>query len=239
MNSNDLIYSLFKSYLVTSDETYAENKNSEDIIPVVNKNNYLFYIYNTHQGEEYEKDIINPYGVRANVVTASFMLQSELLNYGIDSIVEERNVLNIVRENGWDYPGTYTVTKNFVLEIKEKYPNIKYFIDIHRDGVDENVSYINIEGIDYARMMFTVGRNRDNLDINMNKVLYLKNYIDDNYPGLMRNVFYRDNDSFNEELDDNLFLIEVGGEYNTLTEIYNSMKVLAEAFNYMEENYEE
>ncbi len=234
-NSNGMILSVFKNAF----NNYLLEKNS--IVNLSNKSlnkDYMFYIYNTHQSEGYEEGVKNPYNIKSNVVTASFILKDELEKQGFNSLVEERDVMSIVKKNNWNYPYTYTVTRGFVNEIKNKYPNIKYFIDLHRDALSKDNSTFVMNNKSYAKIMFTIGKDRDNLNNNLKRIEKLKEYINSNYKGIMRNDFYRDNDHFNQYLDDNLFLIEVGGNYNTLEEVYNSLCVLAESFKFLEDNYE-
>ena len=83
--------------------------------------------------------------------------------------------------------------------------------------------------------MFTIGKKRDNLNVNLSLVEKLREYLNNNYKGILRNNFYRDDTSFNQELDNNMFLIEIGGQDNNLIDVYNSLNALAKAFNYLEE----
>ncbi len=240
VNNNRYIMSILDNTLYSgnslsiSDIYYVDKDN--DIKK--EKNNYLFYIYNTHQTEEYEEGVEEPYDIKCNVVTASYMLEDLLSKMGYGVLVEERNVLDIVNKNGWSYNATYTVTEEFVKEIKQKHPTIKYFIDIHRDGASISVTKASINNKDYARIMFTIGEDRDNLDNNLLRINKLREYLDSNYSGILRNNFYRREEDFNQYLDDNVFLIEIGGQYNTLSEVYNSIVALSEAFNYLEESHE-
>lgn len=239
VNTNYLFKSLVKSSLYNSDNFNISDINYMNLSndkKINNEDNYTFYIYNTHQSEEYANDEVSFYGIKPNVVTSSYILEEALSNEGFKVLVEERSVLDVVRKNNWSYPATYTVTASFINEVKEKYSGIKYFIDLHRDGAPRSATYVNIEGKDYAKIMFTIGKDRENLDNNLKKVDKLREYLNNNYNGILRNNFYRENDSFNQELADDVFLIEVGGQYNNLNEIYNSLVALSKAFVYLEES---
>ena len=204
-----------------------EETKEKDIMP-------LAYIYNTHQKEEYALSKSSPYSIRPTVYTGSFILKEELEALNIKTIVEERDVNEILNNKGLDYPYTYDITKDFVIEMQKKYKTLKYFIDLHRDGADKNITTININDKPYAKIMFTIGKNRNNLEQNLKQIEKIKSYLDEHYKGLLRNNYYRDEYSYNEELSDNLFLVELGAQDNTLQEIYNSLKALAEAINYLE-----
>ena len=43
-----------------------------------------------------------------------------------------------------------------------KYNTLKYYIDIHRDAVSKKVATANINGKDYARVLFVLGTNNPN-----------------------------------------------------------------------------
>lgn len=240
INSNKILELFITKPMYKNSNVLSINNIKEEKIKEVKldktstNNNYLFYIYNTHQTENYEENTKNPYNIKVDVKVASHILEDELKKLGFNSLVEERDVLNIVKNNNWSYPATYTVTKSFVEEIKGKYPSIKYFIDIHRDGAPLTATKASIDNKDYAKIMFTIGKDRDNLDNNLKQIEKIESYLNTNYPGILRNRFYRENDSFNQQLDDNMFLIEVGGQYNTLNEVYNTIYALAQAFNFLE-----
>ena len=76
-------------------------------------------------------------------------------------------------------------------EIKEKYPSIIYFIDLHRDGIDKSLSTVTINNKTYAKMMFLLGMKHSNSNKNLEVVTKLNNYLNDNYKGLMRNIYKR------------------------------------------------
>ena len=196
----------------------------------------LVYIYNTHDKENYVNPDYSIYNINCNVKTASYILQDKLKEYNINSIVEERSPTNEVSKNKLDYKYTYSYSRTYLEEAIKNYPSVKIFIDLHRDGVKKEVSTAVINGTSYAKLMFFLGLGHENSKENQKLVNDLENIIKKDYKEILRNTFIRENDSYNQDLSPNSFLIEVGGNYNTIEEVYNSLDVLAYALKtYLEE----
>ena len=204
-----------------------------------NKNNeeeYIYYIYNTHQTEEYGEGL---YAVKPTVMSLSYMIDSKLNELGKTGIVENRNVPEEAKKIGGDYKYTYDVTWNFLNEVSNNNKSIKYFFDIHRDGVSKEISTTSINNKPYAKIMFLSGERHENYQKNLENISIMEEYLNKNYPGLLRNTYHQSKYSYNQEFSPFTFLIEVGGQYNTIEEVYNSSVALAEAINYLiEETYE-
>jgi len=205
-------------------------ENNESIkVNLVIPDEPLIYIYNTHDKESYANPDSSLYNIDCNVKTASYILQDKLLEYNITSIVEERSPTNEVSKNKQDYPYTYSYSRKYLEEAIKRYPSIKIFIDLHRDGVSKEVSTTVINGKNYAKLMFFLGLGHEKSDQNKILVKALESIIEKKYDGILRNTFIRPNDSYNQDLSPNSFLLEVGGNYNTIEEVYNSLDVLAYA----------
>ena len=186
----------------------------------------LIYIYNTHQTEEYISDSLSYYNITPTVYMLSNILKKELEALDINSIVEDRKVSDTLTKNNWLYKDSYKVTRLFLEETINNYPSIKYFIDIHRDSTSQTT---NINGIPYAKMMFVLGTNHDNYKLNEEIVINLQEYLNNNYPGLMREILYANKNKFNQDLNKNIILVEIGGNKNNLLEVYNSVLALTKA----------
>lgn len=208
-------------------DTKDIKETGEVINTFVNIEAPLVYIYNTHDKEQYSSEN-NFSNLDATVVTASYLLQDQLKLYGINSIVEERSPVQAIKKENLEYLYTYSFSRTYLKEAIEKYPSLLYFIDLHRDGVNKNVSTTIIDGKSYAKLMFFLGTNHEYYEQNLNLVESLKTYLEENYTGILRKTFYRE-DPYNQDLMPNSFLIEVGGNYNNLDEVYNSAVALAKA----------
>lgn len=188
----------------------------------------LVYIYNTHDKENYFNDD-KSINITYDVKVASYILQELLEEYNVLSIVEDRSPTSEVNKNKLDYSYTYSYSRNYLQEAINNYPSIKIFIDLHRDGVEKSISTVNINDKNYAKLMFFLGMGHENSDKNKKLVNNLENIIKKDYPELLRDTFIRQNDSYNQDLSPDSFLIEVGGNYNTIFEVSNSLDVLAYA----------
>lgn len=228
----------------SSNITYLFNNIEEEIIvdtPIIKEENKdpVIYIYNTHDKENYSKIGLENYNIDANVVTASYILQEQLKKYGIVSLVEERSPTSLVSKNKLEYKDTYDFSRKHALEIKEKYPSIKIFIDLHRDGVSKSISTASINEENYARLMFLLGMNHKESAKNLEFVKELENYLNNEYKGILRNTYFRKEYAYNQDISTKSFIIEVGGQDNTIEEVYNSMVAFADCLAYyLGDNYE-
>lgn len=211
------------------DNNIIINKNNSSFVNLIKKDDYKVYIYNTHDEESYSNKGFELYNTTPTVKLASYMLKDELKNLGINALVEERPVIKEIKKQGLPYYYSYDISNKYCKEIKEKYPSIIYFIDLHRDGIDKSLSTVTINDKAYAKMMFLLGMNHDDANKNLEVVTKLNNYLNDNYKGLMRNIYKRNDITYYQYFDSHNFIIEVGGQDNTYQEVYNSVKALAKA----------
>ncbi len=202
-----------------------------EVVPVVNNDSNkdpLIYIYNTHQSEEYLAGNLANYNISPSVYMASNILKKELEKYNIYSIVEDDNIKDLLNKNGWGYNNSYKASRIWLNNIREEYPSIKYFIDLHRDSVSQRVT-IGDKG--YAKIMFVLGMNYDTYEENEKIMLDLNEFLNDNYYGISRDILYAKKNTFNQDISSGVILIEVGGNESSLEEVYNSVVVLAEAIS--------
>jgi len=194
------------------------------------RNEPLIYIYNTHQTEAYRS---TEYNISPTTFTAAHMLSDELKELGISSLVEERDVMKELNRRKLSYDETYTITREYMSEVQKKNSSIQYFFDVHRDSLKRELSVVEIQGKSYAKMMFLVGTKNPNYQKNVSYIKKMEEYIHQHYKGLLRDTYYKKY-VYNQDLGERVFLVEVGGQHNTLEEVYRSIKVLAEAISYME-----
>ena len=220
------------SFLSFNDKTFSRIKEVSSIKKNVNNGSSKLvkvYIYNTHQTEEYASNV---YGITPSVRTVSDILYSELKSNGISSLVEKRDIIKETKKRGYDYTGTYTVSFDYLTDSKKNNPSLEYFFDLHRDSITGEYARTKINEKDYATMMFLVGASHDDYQKNVNNVNIMKKYLDDNYPGLVRDTYIQKKCSFFQDYSSKMFLVEIGGPDNTLEEIYNTTKALSLAIKY-------
>lgn len=236
MKYNNMLKEISKSIVndVVKETTILDNniiinKNNSSFVNLIKKDDYKVYIYNTHDEEGYSNKGFELYNTTPTVKLASYMLKDELKNLGINALVEERPVIKEIKKQGLPYHYSYDISNKYCKEIKEKYPSIIYFIDLHRDGIDKSLSTVTINNKTYAKMMFLLGMKHSNSNKNLEVVTKLNNYLNDNYKGLMRNIYKRNDITYYQYFDSHNFIIEVGGQDNTYQEVYNSIKAFAKA----------
>ncbi len=150
----------------------------------------------------------------------------------------------VIHDTGtYDLPNrdrAYSVAAPYIQEILKENPDIEVVIDLHRDGVAENVRLVTEQdGKKMAQIMFFNGLSRTTA---AGDIAYLKNpYIQDNlafslqmqiaaaeyYPDLTRRIYlkgYR----FNMHFVPKSLLVEVGAQTNTVEEAMNAMEPLAD-----------
>lgn len=232
VNKDDNLKTLFKEENETIVPVFEEDEPKEVLEP-------LIYIYSTHQTEQYQAIKGSTSSVEFGVYEASLILKQLLEEAGIGVIVEEKNIMNTLNEREWDYSYTYRISREFMEQQKKDNPSLKIFIDLHRDSVKKEYSTVTINEKNYAKIMFLVGKNRDNLDANLTYIKDLESYLNQNYSGILRNTYYREEYDYNQDFSDMTFLIELGSDSNSLDEVYNSLYALKDAIsNFVKEEGE-
>lgn len=203
----------------------------------------IVYIYNTHQKEEYTVEKNEPYNITPTVLTTSYMLEEQLLKHGIKSVVEESSVSEALNKNKWKYASSYKVTKTFLEKAKEKYPSLKFYIDVHRDSVKYSITTKTINDKKYARVMFLIGLENKDYEENLKVTEAINSEVEKKYPGLSRGIYKKKgkgvNGVYNQDFSSNCILIEFGGNKNTIDEVYNTVIALGEIIsNYIGDTFE-
>ena len=192
----------------------------------------VIYLYNSHQLENYSNDKLEIYGITPNVQMLSYILREKLDEKGIETIVEDANMSNILEVNGWNYSYSYQASRKELIAKIKKYPSLKYFIDIHRDSVPRSMSTITINNKNYARILFVIGQDYNNWDANYKLASDLNSIIASNYSNLSRGIIKKTgkyvNGVYNQDVNSNVILMEVGGAENTVEEVYNTSMVIAD-----------
>ena len=138
-----------------------------------------------------------------------------------------------------DRSKAYELSEIGVKEILNQNPSIEVVIDLHRDGVNEDLHLVTeVDGKQTAKIMFFNGLSRTKAN---GDIAYLYNpYIQDNlsfsfqmqlasetmYPGFARRIYlkgYR----YSPHMMPKSLLIEAGAQTNTVEEMKNAMDLLA------------
>ncbi len=201
----------------------------------------IIYIYNTHQEEKYQSGTLLPYNITPTIFMASKMLKEYLEDEGIPTLVEENNIADTLRSMNLKYGSSYKISRMFLEDAKKNNPSLKFFIDLHRDSSVYDKTTTKIDNEAYARILFVVGLDNENYEPNLSLAEKLRDrikaYNEDLYRGIMKKSGKGVNGVYNQDFDPNTVLIEMGGQYNNITEVNNSLKVLAKILaSYVKEN---
>ena len=205
---------------------YVNNPKKEEIV-----NEPKVYIYNSHQHEEYNSESYSSYNIKPGVMMASYILKENLSKLGINSIVEEGNIVEFLNINNWNYNYSYDASRYFLEEALKNNPSIEFIIDLHRDSVVKSASTTTIDNKNYARLFFVVGLEHQNYQSNLDLANKLNKMVENKYPGLSRGVLTKEgsyvNGIYNQDISPNSILIEVGAYENTIDEVVNTLEVFS------------
>lgn len=221
--------------LLINNYYFIEKEDNSVIVYNEKENKPIVYLYSTHNNEKYNDN-------KNGVMDVNYLLKNKLSLYNIESIVEEKQVSVYLDKENLAYNKSYMISRRFLEDVILKYPTLNYFIDIHRDSVDGDITTTTINGKSYARIMFVLGLENDNYLENKILITKLNNYLNDNYKGLSRGIYEKKgtgvNGVYNQDFHKNTVLIEVGGTYNSYIEVVNSTEIIAKALYYIigEEN---
>ena len=222
--------------LLNNNMVYIEKEipivKEEPIINKEKKKDPIVYIYNTHQTEKYDSKYLAEYSITPDVMVASFMLKENLEEYGIYSYVEEESFQNVLNKNKWKYSKSYVVSRSFIEKRKKEIPTLKYFIDLHRDSVKKKYTTTTINGIDYAKVMLLIGLENKNYKENLKETEMINNLIKKDYTSLTRGIYKKGgagvNGIYNQDFSKCVFLFEIGGVENNISEVNNTMTIITE-----------
>lgn len=207
-----------------------EEKEKESIVYNEQDNSPIIYLYNSHQSEGYSMEYMEDYNVNPTVQMAANIMKERFDKMGLYTIVEDNDISAYLKENDMKYYQSYEASRHFLVDVIEKYDSIKLYIDIHRDAVSHEISSTNINGVDCAKIMFVVGKEYDSYLSNLENTNYLNNMIKEKYPALTRGVLQKEgknvNGIYNQDLGSNIMLMEIGGNYNNINEVLNTIDLI-------------
>ncbi|MFJ8069552.1 stage II sporulation protein P [Peribacillus sp. NPDC096447] len=214
----------------------------------INPKEKAVYIYHSHSWEAFLpfiKGATTPNEAvssdqRANVIAVGDLLSHELINKGIGVEHNTENMAANLKSQKLDYRSSYNLTRKDVQEAMGSNDKLKILIDIHRDSQRKAVTTTTIQGKEYARLFFIVGKEHKNYEKNLEYAKEINKKFEEKYPGLSRGVFIKGKDEgngiYNQDISEKALLVEFGGVDNNLTELSNTIKAFAEVFsdNYWE-----
>lgn len=193
-------------------------------------------IYHTHSQEAFADSVP---GQRSDTIVGVGDYLTQLLTetYGYQ-VIHHTGVYDMT-DGKLDRDPAYTKALPEIMKILEENPSIEIVIDLHRDGVNENVHLVTeINGQPTAKIMLFNGlcrdTQKDNPEIpnsyredNLAFSLQLAMLMKAQYPDLFR-VIYTKSNRYNQHLRPRSALIECGAQTNTVQEVKNAMPILAD-----------
>lgn len=190
-----------------------------------NTTNNIVYIYNTHDTEKYSLPYTSDYSITPDVTLVSKILKEYLKNYNINSYIESSSMKEYLSKNKLKYTDSYKASR-YYLE-KNITNDYKLILDIHRDSLRHKYTLYEKDNKKYARILFIIGA--DNKDYKKNKLIAdnLNTRLNNEYKGISRGVTLREDISYNQDLNNKIILVKIGGIDSTLEELNNTMEVFA------------
>ena len=235
--SNETAYDVDLSAL--SDTPYPIpylSGNGEDAVNVFGETAPSVLILHTH-GTECYADASDASHYRTdnpseNVVSVGKVLAEALRAQGIETIHCEEmfDKDSFIRA----YKNSYAAAAEYL----KQYPSIRYVIDLHRDAVPSDGGYADLKttlcGEECAKLMLVIGTDEagavhPNWKNNLRVAAEIQQNAEKEYPSLMRSINLR-KASFNQQLSDGYFILEVGSCGGTAEEARAGMKYFAKAF---------
>ncbi len=194
----------------------------------LNSNN-LVYIYNTHDTEKYTLPFTSDYSIIPDVTLVSKMLKEYLKSYNIDSYIEISKTKDYLKKNKLKYSDSYEASRYYLEKNLNK--NYKLIIDIHRDSLRHKYTLYEKDNKKYARILFIIGSSNKNYKKNKEVAENLNNRLNSKYKGISRGVTIREDTAYNQDLNERIILVKIGGIDNTLEELNNTIEVFSKVIN--------
>lgn len=233
-------YAVSEITTINSEELNAEVLLGKDLSIEKKAAEPQILIYHSHSQEEFADS--RP-GVQEDTIVGVGAYLAQILTEQYGYVVYHDKTQYDVVGGVLDRNEAYNYAAEGVEAILEQYPSIEVIIDLHRDGVDEDVHLVTeVNGKPTAQIMFVNGISKTSLQGDID---YLENpYIQDNlafslkmqlkaeayYPEFTRRIMikaYR----YNMHYRARSLLVETGAQTNTLQEAQNAMEPLAVMLN--------
>lgn len=192
-------------------------------------------IYHTHNRESWLpelKGVTNPdfaLDQNKNITLVGERIKQKLEKRGVATLHSDKDYPASVKD--FKYPSSYKYSKKTVQEAFSSHPNINYLFDIHRDSQKRSKTTKRINGKDYAQIYFVIGEKNPNWEKNLKFTKKIHDQLNAKYPGISKGIYQKNangNGEYNQSMNPNSTLIEIGGVENTLAESYRTADLLAE-----------
>lgn len=200
----------------------------------VNKEDKYILMYHTHATESYLVEDGETYyneDITKNVVSVGDIM-SKVLEANGHKVDHVQTLHDLPAFNK-----AYAKSLNTIKNKKEENGNLKIFLDIHRDGVENDAAYkerfletarIQINGVSTATFSLVLGPDTPNYDQVLSFAKYIKAVSDSLYPGLCTGIIVKPIGKYNLYSSDYAALLEVGSNFVTQEEAIETAKIVGE-----------
>lgn len=203
--------------------------------------NPTVFVYHTHSRESWYSEVSKtnnkavPFHPTHNITLVGKVFADRLEDIGIPIVYNDTDHDQLLLDKNKTRAYAYAVSANTVVEAMNRNPEIEYIFDFHRDAVARKYTTATINGVDYAKIMFVIGKGNKNWQQNYAFAEKLQAILDEKYPGLCRAIAsYEQNNAhngeYNQSFSSKALTVEIGGIENTLEESLRTVNILADAF---------
>lgn len=201
-------------------------------------------IYHSHNRESFlpelkAKGIKNPdlaYDTDINVTLVGKRLKEKVEALGVPVVQSTTDYPTAVKD--FNYAKSYAYSAATVKEAMS-HNQLNMIFDVHRDSLTRDKTTVRIGDKDYAQVYFVIGKKNPGWEKNSEFASRIHAELEKRMPGVSRGVYGKasnGNGEYNQSLSPNSVLLEIGGPYNTLEEMYRTADLLAEIIAELQRN---
>ena len=204
----------------------------------------IVYIYNSHPNEMIAGTFADLSVGEMNIVDLSHIMAAHFSGQGIPTLVEERNVVDVLRANNWNFAQSYDASRQFLVDQMNTHNSLQFFFDLHRDGIARDLATLYKGETSYARVLFVIGANNPaGSNPNYQMARQLHNMLEERVPGISRGISVQGgggmNGIYNQDVASTVQLIEIGTVETTTEEALRTTAILSEILaEYIHEHME-
>ncbi|PID03827.1 stage II sporulation protein P [Sporosarcina sp. P2] len=201
----------------------------------------VIYIYHTHNRESflpYLKDTDKPedaYHSKANITLVGEMLGKALERRGVGTKVDSTDIVQELSLRELGYNSSYDLSEELVRSARVENKDLDIFLDLHRDSLRKDSTTLEMNGENYARLLFVVGTGHEEFTKNLSFTEGLDKLLATQYPGLSKGIIKKDssqgNGVYNQDISPNSVIVEIGGVDNTVEELHRTTEALADVLS--------
>ena len=200
----------------------AEEEKSKAVEDNASDSRRLICMYSTHSDESYTpSDGEYSKWEDAGIYDVGNALKDELEAKGITVVYSEETFLPHDAD-------AYNRSRSTAEELLKKGPDA--LLDIHRDAIPAEEYETTVDGEDVSKIRLFVGRSNQNREANEAFARQIKKVADEEYPGLIKDI-YIGKGNYNQELYPQALLLEMGTDDISKEKVIDSTKYLADVLD--------